>query len=226
VERVRVLRHELTFRVLHWVIAVLGIILGITGVSISEYLDLPIIDMGLARNIHIVVGLFFVAFSWLFLYIFIASGEYNWVSLKRLGYGFEYLMHEIKLFFKGEHIEEPIKYDIGKRRYIEKVIPTEILSWWGWFITGLILISTGLALIYPDELMFINRFWSFLIPDLGGEPTVATRLVHLFAAGFSLAIFIVHVYSSWVYGLIGSIIHGYRMEKVVKKKSRKKVVVY
>ena len=215
VEKIKVERHSLTFRILHWIIVIEGIILGLTGISLSEYLDMNFINLGMARSIHIVTGLAFTASAWLFLYYFIVSGEYKWFGLRRIPYGIDYLFQEIRSFFTGAEIEDPIEYDVDRNMYREKVIPTEILAWWIWFITGVIIISSGLSLIYPDELMFIHKFWGFVIPDIGGEPMMSTRMIHLLSSGFALAVLIIHVYSSWIFGMVKSIIYGYRFEKAV-----------
>ncbi len=221
--RVRVERHPLLFRVVHWLMFVEGLILGITGISLSEGLGLMIIERGLARSIHIVVGFAFIGTAIFFLYYFIASGEYRWFGLSRLPRAVGFLFAEIGAWFSGRHLSEPIRFNPSKGDYEEKVVPTEVLAWWGWFVVGLFIILTGLGLVFPEQMAWFNDIMEALLNIEGDVPTAlpavdglsaaaASRQLHLVFAGLSFLLMVIHAYAAYVYGMVRSIIFGYRDE--------------
>ncbi len=213
--RVRVQRHSLLFRVVHWLIVLEGLVLGLTGVSLSSSLNLELISYDAARSLHLVAGFSFIATAIFFLYYFVASGEYRWYGLRRIPRAFDYLFAEVKAWFLNRRIEEPIRYDPA-RGYEEKVVPTEVLAWWGWFVLGVAIVVSGLALVWPEQLVLVNRFWASLFADdFGGRLTSATRMAHFLAAALILVVLIIHAYAGYVFGMLRSIVFGDREEPVV-----------
>ncbi len=213
-KRVNVVRHTLLFRVMHCLIVIEGLIQGITGLSLSKSLNIDLIGYGLARDIHVVTGLLFTATAIFFLYYFVASGEYNWYGLRRIGMGFDHFFAETKAWFLREHIDEPIRYDEKSGRHIEKVIPTEVLVWWVWFILGIAIVFSGLGLIFPEQLAYINAFWGYIFPEGFGGAAIATRIGHSIIAMMILFTAIFHGYAAWAYKMLRSIVFGDRDDPV------------
>ncbi len=214
--RLRVRRHTLLFRVVHWLIVLEGILLGVTGISLSSSLGLEFMEYGLARDIHLVSGFAFIATAIFFLYYFVASGEYRWYGLRRIPMAFDFFFAEVKAWFLGKHVPEPIKYNPLKGDYEEKVVPTEVLAWWGWFVLGVGITLTGLALVFPEQFALVNRFWSAVfVDDFGGRLTVATRMAHFLIASLILVVLIIHAYAGWVFRMLRSIVFGDRDEPVI-----------
>ncbi len=213
--KVKVVRHTLLFRVVHWLIVIEGALLGITGLNLSSSLGLEFLEYGLARSIHLVAGFAFIATAVFFLYYFVASGEYKWYGLRRIPMAFDFFFAEVKAWLLGKHIPEPIKFDPQKGDYEEKVVPTEVLAWWGWFILGVAIILSGLALVFPEQFALVNRFWAAIfVDDFGGRATVATRMAHFLIAALIFVVFVIHAYAGWVFGMLRSIVFGDRDEPV------------
>lgn len=214
-KRVRVLRRSMICRILLWLFTTEGLILGITGISLSESLDLNFIHRGVARDLHIVTGFALTATAVFLVYYFVASGEYKWYGIRRIPMAIDYFFAEAKAWFKGEHLPEPIRYNPEKGEYEEKIVPTEVLVWWAWIVLGLAIILSGLGLLFPEQFAYFNRFWAWLIQDdIGGRITVATRIAHFISAALILFLFILHVYASWVFKMLNSVVNGYRDEPV------------
>ncbi len=216
-KRIPVERHDRTFRILHWLIVGEMVVLFITGLAVSETLDIvPLLSRGLARAIHLVV-----AFAWLgtitfFLYYFIYSGEYRWFGLRRLGEAIDTLVEEIRAFLRGEHLPEPIRYDPRKGEYVEKIYPTEVLAWWTWALLWTIMALTGLGLVFPDTFGFVNRFWHAIVTSATRAP-VASRTVHLVVALVMVVMVLVHGYLVIATGVWRGIVYGKREEPVVEQ---------
>ncbi len=213
--RLRVKRHDLLFRITHWLIVVEGVLLGLTGLSLSSSLGIEILEYGLARDIHLVSGFAFIATAIFFLYYFVASGEYRWYGLRRIPMAMDFLFAEVKAWFLGRHLPEPIRYDPLRGDYDEKVVPTEVLAWWGWFALGVGIALTGLALVFPGQFVLVNRFLGALFTDdFGGRLAVATRMAHFLIASLILVVLIVHAYAGWAFRMLRSIVFGDRDEPV------------
>ena len=214
-KRVRVERHPLAYRVLHWLIVAEMALLLLTGLSVSETLHLPLLARGLARSLHVVVAFAWLATITVFLYYFILSGEYRWFGLRRLGEGVDALVEEIRAVLRGEPVQEPIRYDPKRGEYIEKIYPTEVLAWWGWALLWTLLAFTGLGLVFPDMFGFVNRFWHAILPDFGSA-AAASRRVHLVASLLVVAMVLVHGYLVILTGVWRSMIWGTREEPVAE----------
>ncbi|WP_303701616.1 cytochrome b/b6 domain-containing protein [Flexistipes sinusarabici] len=211
---VTVYRHDLLYRILHWAIVLEVLILFISGLGVSDYLPLTFISRGAARNLHVAVSMVWLGTVIFFIYYFIISGEYKWFSLSRLGESFDFLIEEVRGFILGKKMKSPVIYDKNKKRYIEKIVPTEILAWWGWFVLWIIMILTGLALFYPDNLMPVIMLSKALVPS-AANAEVATRIVHLIVSLIFIVYIFIHAFASLSFGMVGSMITGVKKEVTV-----------
>ncbi len=204
---VAVKRHTLLYRVLHWVIAAEIVLLLISGIGVSDYICATFISRGGARGFHIVLGLAWIGTITFFLYYFMMVGEYKWFGISRIGSAIDFFVHELKSFIEGKKVKSPISYSAEEKKYVEKIVLTEVLAWWGWFALWIIMVLTGLALLFPESLNFINRFCFALLP-LSGRAVVATRFIHLVVSMVFIVYIIIHAYASWTFGMVGSIFSG------------------
>lgn len=151
VERIVVKRHHLGYRVLHWCIAISILFLSLTGLQIGGiYGNLPLISN--ARAYHIIVGIAWGCTFFAFFYL-VATGDYKWLSLRRIPYAIRFFVKEAKAWLGiGHHVEEPILYDAEKKKYVEKVIPTGIIVWWTYLILTIFTGITGLAMAFSDSI--------------------------------------------------------------------------
>lgn len=209
-------RHDRTYRILHWLIVGEMTVLLITGLAVSERLNLiPLISRGLARSIHLVA-----AFAWLgtitfFLYYFIYSGEYRWFGLRRLGEALDTMVDEIRALIRGEPLPEPIRYNPRTGEYEEKIYPTEVLAWWLWALIWTVMATTGLALVFPGTFGFVNGFWHIVVAD-APRAAVAGRTVHLIVALLIVAVVLVHAALVIITGIWRGIVYGTREEPIVE----------
>ncbi|MCS7116245.1 MAG: cytochrome b/b6 domain-containing protein [Nitrososphaerota archaeon] len=203
-KRVRVVRHELTYRIFHWTFFVLGVILTITGLEIGGIFgNLPLIEN--VGAIHSVLGLALTFVLLAFFYYFIVSGEYHWYRLRRIPLSLKFFIMEAKAWLGiGPHVEEPILYDDVNKRYVEKIIPTEVMVWWGYVGIGTILIITGLILMFPESMGFLFQIFSYAF----------VRSVHRFMMYVLVTVVIMHAYAAYVFGMLRAITFGDREELV------------
>lgn len=215
-KKVKVKRHSKLFIFLHWLIVIEILTLLLTGLSVSEGINIGLLSRGTARSIHIVVGFAWLATITFFVYYFVMSGEYKWFSISRIGYGLDFMVEEIRCLLRRRHIPNPVGYSLKKKDYIEKIVPSEVLAWWGWFVLWVIIGTSGLALLFPQKLGLINRFWHFVMPDYS-RATASTRGIHLLAAIFIVAMAVFHAYFTIIFGMWKSIFVGTNEEPVVEE---------
>ena len=223
-KRIPVERHDRLYRTLHWLIVGEMLLLLITGLAVSERVHLVWPPRGLARSIHVVV-----AFAWLgtitfFLYYFIYSGEYRWFGLRRLGEALDTMVEEIRALLRGEHLPEPIRYDPQNGEYVEKIYPTEVLAWWLWALVWTIMAITGLGLVFPEALGFVNRFWHAIVAGATRAP-IATRTVHWVTALVIVAVVAIHAYLVIATGILKGMIYGKREEPVAEQRTQEELAV-
>lgn len=214
---VAVKRHSLLYRVLHWLIVAQILLLVVSGLGVSEYFHLSLFTRGAARSFHIVLSLFWLGTITFFVYYFVISGEYKWFGLSRVGSSVDFFMHEVKTFVEGKQVESPVQYDAEKKKYREKIVPTEVIAWWGWFALWTIMVLTGLGLLFPESFSAVNRFCQAILPKYGAE-AAATRFVHIAVALFMIIYALIHAYASYIFGMVGSMITGVKQEPVVQPK--------
>ncbi|MCP4115013.1 MAG: cytochrome b/b6 domain-containing protein [Desulfobacteraceae bacterium] len=207
-------RHSFLYRCLHWLIVTEMLLLLLSGLNLSEYLDFDFISRGASRNLHIVAGLAWISTTTFFLYYFIMSGEYKWFGLSKIGHAFDFFVHEAKNCIEGNKVKSPVAYGIKKKQYVEKVVPTAILAWWGWFGLWTVMAFTGLAILFPGNFNTINSLCHGILPSFG-KAAAATRLIHMSASMAIVIYMFIHAYATWTFGLTGSMISGTREEPVV-----------
>jgi len=216
-DTVSVERHSMTYRVLHWMIVAEVLLLIITGMAVSEYLRLPIISRGIARSLHIVISMAWTGTITFFLYYFVVSGEYKWFGLSRVGKGFDFFMQEIKHVVEGKKVESPVRYNTEKKKYEEKIVLTEVLAWWGWLALWIIMVLTGLGLIFPANFSIVNRFSQAVFSGFD-NPAAATRLLHISVSMVMVVYAVIHAYASYIFGMVGSMFTGMKQEPIAESK--------
>lgn len=213
-ETVTVKRHSFLYRILHWLMVTEILTLLLSGLNVSAYINFAFISRGDSRNLHIVVGLAWISTTTFYLYYFIMSGESRWFALSKIGHAFDFFVHEVKRYIGGKKMKSPIGYGVENKQYVEKVIPTAILAWWGWFGLSIVMIFTGLAILFPENFYGINRLCHAILPAFG-KAAGATRLIHMVASLVIVACIFIHAYAVWTFGLMGSMISGTQIEPVV-----------
>ena len=206
-------RHSLLYRILHWVIVLEALLLLLSGLSVSEYIPLALIGRGAARSFHILVGLTWTGTIAFFVYYFMMSGEYKWFGVSKIAPAIDFFVHEVRSFISGKKVKSPVEYNSDKKKYAEKVVPTEVLAWWGWFALWTIMVLTGLALLFPESFNFINRLCYAILPAFS-KATAATRFIHLVVSMGFVIYMMIHAYASWTFGMVGSMVSGSNEEPV------------
>ncbi len=210
-------RHSFLYRFLHWLIVIQVLLLILSGLIVSDYISLNILNRGIGRNLHAVISLFWTGTIIFFVYYFIISGEYKWFGLSRIGEAFDFLMHEIRCFVTGKGCKNQVVFDEAKNEYVEKIVPTEVLAWWGWFVLWLLMVLTGFALLYPVKFTVVHNLCHVFVPSVSNA-IMATRIVHLTIALFIGVFMLIHAYASWTFGMVGSMFSGLKKEQVINTK--------
>jgi F420-nonreducing hydrogenase I cytochrome b subunit len=211
----RVQRHTLFFRVLHWAIFLEGAFMVLTGMQRGGMLGIVVFPSN-TFSYHVGVGILFIASSILVGYEMIVSGAYGWVAVRRIPLSFRYIANETRAWFGlWPPMKESISYDAETKRYREKLIPSAIVVWWAFVLLGWVLVPTGLALAFPTQFAFI---YSIVDPigiaftGVGGYAFMVA--VHRLATVFLILLVFMHIYTTFIYRLVQSIILGYRREPV------------
>lgn len=233
------------FRALHWLIFTEGVTLGLTGMQLGGIWGVRVLPGGSAWAVHVVTGLAWVFTASFFVYYFVVSGDYKWYSLRRMLYSLRFFVAEAEawlgigrilwigpdvksigeLLRKREgrgavslqpHVGEPIRYDVKKGEYVEKIVPTEVVVWWTYVALGLTIGFTGLAMAFPGQFAFVYQISGALAAIFGGGPYAATRAIHRLAMFLILAVAILHAYAAWVFKMLRSITFGDRDEPVAE----------
>jgi formate dehydrogenase subunit gamma len=216
-KRVKVIRHHIGFRLLHWAIFIEGILLTLTGMQLGGIFGIRILAET-ARAIHVVLGLALIVTLAIFVYYLFITKDYKWYSISRIPYSVKYLIAEAKAWFGiGPHVAEPIRFNLKNRGYEEKVIPTVVIVWWTYVILGLVLSVTGLAMAFPDQFSFIFKLADMIgytFTGVGGYSFI--RAIHRLSMFLLVGVVILHMYSAWVFKLLRSITLGDRDEIAVE----------
>jgi cytochrome b subunit of formate dehydrogenase len=213
-ETIAIKRHSLLYRILHWLIVLEVLLLLLTGLAVSEYIPLTWISRGVGRSLHILLGLTWTGLITFFVYYFMMSGEFKWFGVSKIAPAIDFFVHEVKSFISGKKVKSPVGYNRDEKKYVQKIVPTEVLAWWGWFSLWAIMVLTGLAMLFPENFGFINRLCFAILPAFS-KATAATRFIHLFASMGIVIYMMIHAYASWTFGMVGSMISGNNEEPVI-----------
>lgn len=215
-KRVNVLRHDLSFRLLHWLIFAEGVVLTLSGLQLGGIFGLVIFPSN-NLSYHEMVGLAFVGTALLYVYYLAVTGDYKWALPTRIPYANRFIFAETKAWFgRGPKPENPIIYDTKKKRYVEKIIPSAIAFVWTAVILAIILSLTGLALAFPVQFSFV-----YLIADPIGRALTGVSgpsfllALHRLTTLLLVAVVAMHTYATFVFGLVRSIVFGRRDEIVM-----------
>ena len=206
------MRHGLAVRIVHWLIVLEGAFLIISGFQLGA-----IFPIGLPEDtysFHIMAGIAFIFTAFVFLYTVVAAGDFKWFSPRRLALSFRYTGAETLAWFRVRpRLHDPIDYSPKKGDYVEKLIPSVIVVWWAYAIMGIIMALTGLAKVYPSSFSFVYSITDPIGIALTGAGGLSFVLaVHRLTAIVLVCVVALHVYASYVYRMIGSILHGHRDE--------------
>ena len=213
--RTKVLRHTLFFRSLHWAIFFMGAFLTLTGMQRGGMLGVVVFPSN-TFSYHVAVGILFIAASIVVGYEMITSGSYSWLGIGRILYSGRFIADETRSWFGvWPPMKEAILYDPAKKGYKEKVIPSVIVVWWAFLILGWILVPTGLALAFPSQFSSIYGLMDpigIALTGVGGYAFMVA--IHRLAMEVLVILVFLHVYATFVYKLVRSVIFGYRHEPV------------
>ena len=209
------LRHDLLFRVAHWCIFVEGGLLVITGFELGGILGGALFPLSTVTA-HEDIGIAYIITAIVNIIGFLTGGDYHWVSLRRIPYSLRFIIKETKGWFGiAPKPANPIAYDPVSRGYTEKLVPSVIVVFWSFAIIGVVMALTGLALAFPQQFGFV-----FTLTDLNGGPLTGVTGMAFMSAFHRLITFLLvalvmmHVYASFIFHLVGSMITGKRDERV------------
>lgn len=214
-QKVEVKRHSIFMRVCHWSIVITGILLGLTGLQIGGLYGFKFLPEQLYST-HIYMGFAFGALWGLFSY-YVLTKEWKWISLGRIPYSLRFMWEETKAWFGKGHVEDPRAYDPKREDYVEKIIPTQVMVWWGYALVALLTGLTGLVMVFPETFWPVIAVCQALAPIFGTPNGFAlVRALHLLGMYLFAVILIMHVYAVIIFGVLPSMITGKREEKVAE----------
>lgn len=211
--RTEVMRHDLIFRVAHWSIFVEGILLVISGFQLGGILWGALLSLNNV-TFHVLVGIAFIATAAIYLIGIVSGGDYRWVGLRRIPYSLRFIVKETKGWFGiTPKPANPVAYDPVAGEYVEKLVPSVIVVFWSFLLLGVALALSGLALAFPQLFG-----WVYIITDLIGGLLTGTSGVafmlafHRMMTYLLLLIVMMHVYASFIFKLVSSMVTGRRLE--------------
>jgi len=218
-QRTEVVRHDLLFRVAHWSIFAEGVLLVLSGFELGGILGgalLPISNV----TFHILVGIAFMGTAAIYAVGIFSGGDYRWVALQRIPYSFRFILSETKGWFGIRPAPaNPIAYDTDGHEYREKLVPSVIVVFWAFAFFGVALALTGLSLAFPGQFYFVYWITDFIGSALTGTTGVAFMLaLHRLLTYALIMLVMMHIYASFIFKLVTSMITGRRSEKVALTK--------
>ncbi len=216
VPRAEVLRHDLLFRLAHWAVFVEGGLLVLSGFQLGGILGGALLPLSNV-TFHVLVGFAFIGTAVIYAVGIISGGDYRWVALRRIPYSFRYIFAETKGWFGvAPKPANPIAYDTGRQEYSEKLVPSVIVVFWAFALLGVVLALTGLALAFPAQFGFVYSVADLVGAPLTGVTGMAFMLTfHRLVTYLLVLLVMMHVYASFIFKLVTSMITGKRSEKVV-----------
>jgi methanophenazine hydrogenase, cytochrome b subunit len=217
--RTEVKRHDLIFRLAHWAIFIEGAVLVLTGFQLGGILAGALLPLSNV-TLHVLVGIAFMATAGIYAIGILSSGDYRWVGLRRIPYSLKFILKETKGWFGlAPPPSNPVAYDQEKGDYEEKMIPSVIVVFWAFALLGVVLALTGLALAFPETFWFVYIFTDFIGGTLTGVTGMSFMLTfHLLVTFALIMLVMMHVYASFLFRLVGSMITGKRKELLVRPK--------
>ena len=214
--RTSVVRHDLLFRVCHWCIFIEGGLLVVTGLQLGGILGGSLFPLSTV-TVHVLIGIAFMATAAIYVLGILTGGDYHWVGLRRIPYSFRFIMKETKGWFGiAQKPANPIAYDTVSNEYTEKLVPSVIVVFWSFAILGVVLALTGLALAFPQQFGFVFTLTDLIGGPLTGVTGMAFMLTFHRLVTFALiALVMMHIYASFIFGLVSSMITGKRNERIV-----------
>ena len=192
-----------------------GALLTVTGFQLGSILGIVIFPSQ-DFAIHVITGLVYCLTALLFVFEMVQAGDYRWVGLRRIPYSLKYIIAETRAWFSvGPKVRNPIAIDGEKKEYVEKLVPSVIIVFWAFLLLGAALGLSGLALAYPVQFSFLYAILNPLGKLLTGVDGLAFMLVfHRLMTFILIALVAAHIYASFVFKLVTSMITGRRAEKV------------
>lgn len=213
--RLEVLRHDSSFRILHWTIFIQGVLLTLTGFQLGGYAGIVILTTG-NLAVHVITGIAYVFTALFFMVQMVQSGDYRWAALRRIPYSIKFMTAEGKAWFGlAPKPENPILFDRKQGKYVEKLVPSVIVVFWTFLLMGAVLGLTGLALAFPNQFFFVYVVANPIGQALTGVTGIAFMLVlHRLMTFLLIALVAAHIYACFVFKLVTSVITGKNKEKV------------
>ncbi len=214
-QKTNVVRHDLLFRVAHWSIFVEGALLVVTGFELGGILGGALLPISTV-TFHVLLGFAFIGTGGIYALGIVTGGDYRWVSLRRIPYSIRFILMETRGWFGlSPKPLNPVAYDVEKREYTEKLVPSVIVVFWAFALLGVVFALTGLALAFPQQFAFVYAVTDFIGGTLTGVTGMAFMLTfHRLVTYLLIVLVMMHIYASFVFKLVGSMISGRRDEKL------------
>jgi len=168
-------------------------------------------------SIHVMLGIAVIATVTLFMYDIAAMGLLFWWGPKKVPYSNRFVLTEFKAWFKlGPKPKDPILYDPKKKDYVEKIIPSVVVSFWTFTVLGTFLMVTGLMLAFSAQFYFFYYVFNPVgqyLTGVSGVPFVLA--IHRLAAELLVVLVAIHIYAVFVFKLVKSMITGKRAEPIL-----------
>jgi len=197
VDRMVVTRHTTLERLGHYINIVSLALLFISGFDI--YLGLPYLSYNDAYAIHILAAAVFLSVNW----ILIPYNAFVNMSLRSYmfwGADFKRLWGTLKNFFGNAEYPPYTIYDIGKKRFVNRIHPVgKILLYIQYIalfvatITGILMYSNSLTLLGFNVSLLILRAMDAIAPSFNLSGMALAIVLHIAMAYLILAEVIIHV---------------------------------
>lgn len=190
-------RHTTLERLAHYVNIVSISLLLASGFII--YLGLPYLAYSDAYAIHVISAAVFISVNWIVMpySAFVnqaISGYFFWPA------DFKRLWGVVKNFFTGSEYPQYTVYDIGKRRFTNRMHPVGKLLIYVHYaalfvatVTGVALYSTSMSLMGVNLSGLVLRIMDVIAPSFHLSGLALARVLHVAAAYLFIAEIIVHV---------------------------------
>ena len=220
-ETMEVERHHLFYRLCHWGIVSTGLIIGWTGLRLGNLYGITWPDMLTALKIHVYLGFIFGAL-WVLLFAYVVKHEWEWFSPRRFPYAIKFFIKEMLAWTGiGPHIEDPRGVD-PEGRYVEKLVPTEVMVLWMYLLMAAIMGITGFTLYYQNQYFAPIINWANQIAPAFGFSSgiMLIRAIHRLFMYLFLMTMLIHAYAVTIFDVVGSMVTGKRRERVIRVRRR------